>query len=202
MANNAEKDLNNLHQANQEKTGQDATEEKSVDQEWQNSQENIGQEKPTETPSANSELEELKAKYAELEDQHQRLWADQQNMINRSNREKQDLHKYAAANTLEAILPALDNFDFAKKSINENTEFPEIMKSLDMLQEQLMMSLKSVGLEEVDTSSTFDPQLHEAVTSVPDPEKEEGTVLEVLKKGFKVKDRVLRVATVVVSTKG
>lgn len=195
MQNNAETDLNNLHQADE--NNQESTGKNSVDQEWEKSQD-----KANEATSSSSEFEELKAKYAELEDQHKRLWADQQNMINRFNREKQDLHKYAAANTLEAILPALDNFDFAKKSLNENTEFNEIMKSLEMLQEQLMMSLKSVGLEEVDTNIAFNPEFHEAVSSVPDPQKEEGTIIEVLKKGFKVKDRVLRVATVVVSTKG
>jgi molecular chaperone GrpE len=195
MQNNAETDLNNLHQA--DNNSPETTGKNSVDQEWEKSKD-----KANEAPNSGSELEELKAKYAELEDQHKRLWADQQNMINRFNREKQDLHKYAAANTLEAILPALDNFDFAKKSINENTEFKEIMKSLEMLQEQLMMSLKSVGLEEVDTNIVFNPEFHEAVSSIPDPQKEEGTIVEVLKKGFKVKDRVLRVATVVVSTKG
>jgi molecular chaperone GrpE len=195
MQNNAESDLNNLHQADE--NNPEASNESSVDQEWGKSQED----KPK-AQNPQSELEEIKAKYLELEDQHKRLWADQQNMINRFNREKLDLHKYAAANTLEAILPALDNFDFAKKSLNENIEFPEIMKSIEMLQEQLVMSLKSVGLEEVDTSSVFNPEFHEAVSSVPDSEKAEGTILEVLKKGFKVKDRVLRVATVVVSTKG
>mgnify|MGYP001184334931 CR=1 FL=1 len=191
MQNNTNSDLNDLHNAEQENS------EESVNQEWQKSQ--ADNEAKEEAATQNNDLQ---TKYDELEDQYKRLWADQQNMINRFNREKQDLYKYAAASTLEAILPALDNFDFAKKSINENTNFEEIVKSINMLQEQLVMSLKSVGLEEVDTSSTFNPEFHEAVSSLPDPEKEEGTILEVLKKGFKVKDKVLRVATVVVSTKG
>ena len=191
MQNNTNSDLNDLHNAEQENS------EESVNQEWQKSQ--ADNEAKEEAATQNNDLQ---TKYDELEDQYKRLWADQQNMINRFNREKQDLYKYAAASTLEAILPALDNFDFAKKSINENTNFEEIVKSINMLQEQLVMSLKSVGLEEVDTSSTFNPEFHEAVSSLPDPEKEEGTILEVLKKGFKVKDKELRVATVVVSTKG
>ena len=191
MQNNTNSDLNDLHNAEQENS------EESVNREWQKSQ--ADNEAKEEAATQNNDLQ---TKYDELEDQYKRLWADQQNMINRFNREKQDLYKYAAASTLEAILPALDNFDFAKKSINENTNFEEIVKSINMLQEQLVMSLKSVGLEEVDTSSTFNPEFHEAVSSLPDPEKEEGTILEVLKKGFKVKDKVLRVATVVVSTKG
>lgn len=192
MQNNTESNLNDLHQASE--NNPELKKDLSVNEEWQKSH--------AAANKLNTEFEALKSKYNELEDQHKRLWADQQNMINRFNREKQELYKYAAVTTLEQILPALDNFDFAKKSLNENTEFNEIIKSISMLQEQLLLSLKSVGLEEVDTNCSFNPELHEAVSSVTDPQKEDGTILEVLKKGFKVKDKVLRVATVVVSSKG
>lgn len=156
-------------------------------------------------PVANTELitklEELEAKYQELDDSYKRLWADQQNIVKRNQKEKQDLLKYAAFATLEAILPALDNFEFAKKSINGNTSVEDCVKSIDMLQEQILMSLKSVGLSEIEVNKGFDPELHEAVSKMPDPAKEEGTIVEVLKKGYRLNDRVLRVATVVVSTK-
>lgn len=148
-----------------------------------------------------SKLEELQSQYQDLDDQYKRLWADQQNMVKRGQKEKQDMVKYAAFATLDAILPALDNFEFAKKSINENTSIEDCVKSIDMLQEQIIMSLKSVGMSEIDTNGIFNPELHEAVSNLVDPEKEEGTILEILKKGYKLNDRVLRVATVVVSTK-
>jgi molecular chaperone GrpE len=146
-------------------------------------------------------LVELKLQYDELEDKYKRLWADQQNMLNRFNRERQDLIKYAATNTVDAILPALDNFDFAKKSITANTSHQELIKSFEMLQEQLLMSLKAVGLEEIATNILYDPALHEAVSSVEDATQAEGTILEVIKKGFKLQDRILRPATVVVTKK-
>jgi len=142
----------------------------------------------------------LEEKCAELEDKYKRLWADQQNMTNRFQREREDIHKYAAANTIECILPAIDNFDFAKKSINENTNFEEVVKSIDMLQEQLLLSLKSIGLEEVATDILYNPEFHEAVSNIKDAEKEEGTIIEVIKKGYKLKERVLRAATVIVTT--
>lgn len=145
-------------------------------------------------------LSELQAKYQELDDQYKRLWADQQNIIKRNQRERQDLIKYAASNTIEAILPALDNFEFAKKSINPNTSHEDIIKSIDMLQEQLLMSLKSIGMTEVETHQGFKAELHEAISKITDPSKPEGTIIDVLKKGFKLNDKVLRVATVVVST--
>jgi len=189
MQNNTESELNDLHDANKEEN-LDA-QKQEVNEEWEK-----------QSQKEKSSENDLATKYAELDDQYKRHWADQQNMINRFNREKQDINKYAAINTLESILPALDNFDFAKKSLNENTDFQEIIKSINMLQEQLLMCLKNVGLEEIETNILFNPELHEAVSSMPDNDKDEGTILEVLKKGFKVKDRVLRVATVVVSTKG
>ena len=146
------------------------------------------------------QVDQLQAQYQELDDKYKRLWADQQNMVKRNQKEKQDLHKYAAFATLDAILPALDNFEFAKKSINGNTSSEECLKSIDMLQEQILMSLKSVGMAEIECNA-FDPELHEAVSKVTDPEQEEGSIIEVLKKGYNLNDRVLRVATVVVSTK-
>ena len=147
------------------------------------------------------EIADLKAKLAELDDNYQRLWADQQNMLKRFQREKQDLYKSAAIAAIENIIPALDNFDFAKKSINAETHFEDFIKSLDMLQSHILMSLKAMGLEEIDTNLPFNPELHEAVTSVPNPELEEGTIIEVAKKGYKLKDRVIRAAAVVVSSK-
>lgn len=147
------------------------------------------------------EFEALKQKYAELDDQYKRLWADQQNMLKRNQKERMDLLKYAAFGTVEAILPALDNFEFAKRSINQNTSFEDVIKSIAMLQEQFLMSLQSIGLTEIETNILYNPEFHEAVTKIQDADKPEGTIIEVVKKGFKLNDRVLRVATVVVTTK-
>lgn len=151
--------------------------------------------------NSNSQLEDLKAKYSELEDNYKRLWADQQNMVNRMAREREEIHKFAAQNTIEAILPAIDNFDFAKKSIQEGTKIEEIIKCLDMLKSQLLMSLQAIGLQEVPRSGVFDPEIHEAVSKIKDASKEEGSIVEVLKSGYKLNGRVIRAATVVVSSK-
>lgn len=156
----------------------------------------------TSKPEFEKLYQELQAQYTELDDKYKRLWADQQNMMNRFNRERSEIQKYAATSTIEAILPALDNFDFAIRSIKENTSFDEIIKSISMLQEQLIMSLKSVGLEEIDTNSNYNPQLHEAISNRNDNDREEGAILEVLKKGYRIKDKVIRPAMVVVCSKG
>lgn len=192
MTDTNENNINNLHSPQQD--GINGEPSKSIDQEWKELQDKTA-------TFLSNELEEQRNKYSELEDQYKRLWADQQNIVNRFNRERLDIVRYAASNTIEALLPALDNFDFAKRSINGNTKPEDILKSIEMLQDQLINSLKSVGLEQINTNTTFNPEQHEAVHKVVDATKPEGTILEVLKKGFKLNDKVIRVATVVVSTK-
>jgi len=189
MTDTNENNINNLQQ-----DGINGEPSKSIDQEWKELQDKTA-------TFLSNELEEQRNKYSELEDQYKRLWADQQNIVNRFNRERLDIVRYAASNTIEALLPALDNFDFAKRSINGNTKPEDILKSIEMLQDQLINSLKSVGLEQINTNTTFNPEQHEAVHKIVDTTKPEGTILEVLKKGFKLNDKVIRVATVVVSTK-
>ncbi len=192
MTDTNENNINNLHSPQQD--GINGEPSKSIDQEWKELQDKTA-------TFLSNELEEQRNKYSELEDQYKRLWADQQNIVNRFNRERLDIVRYAASNTIEALLPALDNFDFAKRSINGNTKPEDILKSIEMLQDQLINSLKSVGLEQINTNTTFNPEHHEAVHKIVDTTKPEGTILEVLKKGFKLNDKVIRVATVVVSTK-
>ena len=93
------------------------------------------------------------------------------------------------------------NFDFAKKSLKPDTDFEEVIKSFDMLKTQFQMALQAVGLNEIPTNIPFDPTKHEAVTSVPSPEHEPGTIIEVVKPGYVIGDRVVRAATVVVAAK-
>lgn len=188
MSDTMNPELNDLHKA--------ANGEEKAEQTWAN---DGGAGNSVNNPT--QDLEALRAKNAELEDQYKRLWADQQNMLKRTQKERMDLLKYAASGTIEAILPALDNFEFAKRSITPNTSFEDIIKSISMLQEQFLMSLQSIGLSEIETNIPYNPELHEAVSKVQDPTKAEGSIAEVVKKGFKLNDKVLRVATVVVTSK-
>jgi molecular chaperone GrpE len=190
MNENSHTEISDLHKS---ENGKD-----TADQAWQDNQ---AEAQIMDNTKVIQEIEDVKSKYLELDDQYKRLWADHQNMMNRFNRERSELYKYAAFSTLESLLPALDNFDFAKKSINENTAYPEFIKSLEMLQEQILMSLKSIGLTEVETNVPYNPEWHEAISKVQVLDKAEGTIIQVLKKVFKLNDKVLRVATVVVSTK-
>ncbi len=147
-----------------------------------------------------NELEILRKELAELDDKYKRLVADQQNMQKRLSREREETYKYAAVTTIEAILPAIDNCEFALRSINPNTKVEEVTKGIEMLKTQLLMSLQSLGLEEIPTNGAYNAELHEAISSIKNPEIAEGSILEVVKKGFKLREKIIRPATVVVST--
>ncbi len=188
----SEDDINNLHQG--DATYKPHSKRDEGDKAWQELANNTC---ATKTPS---ELEQLKLELAELDDKYKRLWADQQNMQKRLQREREETYKYAAVTTIEAILPALDNCEFALKSINANTKIEEVVKGIEMLKTQLMMSLQGIGLEEINTNGTYNAELHEAISSVQDSQKAEGSIVEVIKKGFKLRDKIIRPATVVVST--
>ncbi len=187
-----DENLSNLHQG--EATYKPQAKKAEGDKAWEDLQNsNCATKAPT-------ELETLKQELAELDDKYKRLLADQQNMQKRLQREREDTYKYAAITTIEAILPAIDNCEFALKSINGNTKIEEVVKGIEMLKAQLMMSLQGIGLEEINTSGVYNAELHEAISSVKDAEKAEGTIVDVIKKGFKLRDKVIRPATVVVST--
>ncbi len=151
--------------------------------------------------SLQEKLKEAETKCAEMEDQYKRLMADYRNLSTRVNKEREDLHKYASVSTVEKLLPSVDNFDFALKSINENTKIEDAKKSIDILKIQLLTCLKSCGVEQIDSAKKFNPEFHEAVSTVKDSDKDEGTILEVVKEGYKIGDRVIRAALVVVSSK-
>ena len=194
----AKKDLKNLHKSKEEAANSEDCDTFVASKEG--SKDMSASKEAIKTENLNEE-ETLKQKCAELEDQYKRLMADFKNMSKRVERERQEIRKYASVNTIESILPAIDNFEFAKKSLSDEISKEDVLRSLDMLKTQFMQILNNEGLEPVKTDGVFNPEFHEAVSKIKDPEKEEGTIIEVLKEGYKINGRVLRAATVVVSTK-
>ena len=153
------------------------------------------------------ELDALKAK-AELAAQHWdrllRVSADFDNYKKRAARERQDAVKYATEDLLQKLIPVLDNFDAAVAAAA--TAGPAGLQSLKdgvtMIHQQLRSALTDGGLLEVDASGKpFDPNLHEAVSEADSLEVPEGHVLRQLRKGYKLRERLLRPATVIVARK-
>lgn len=153
------------------------------------------------------QLDELKTRAAKADENWERLLrttADFDNFKKRAAREKQDAIRYANEGLLEKLVPVLDNFDAALAATQNNATgaAQSLQAGVAMIHQQLKKVLTDSGLEEVDaTGQKFDPNLHEAVSQQETSEVAEGHVLQQLRKGYKLRDRLLRPATVVVAKK-
>ncbi len=124
-----------------------------------------------------------------------RLQADFINYRNRVEKEKSDVHKYATFSLMEKLLSVLDNFD---RAIDASTADSETLEGFELIRKELFNIMSSQGLEEIDSTGFFDPNLHNAVLAEPS-EKESGEIIETLQKGYKLGDRILRASMVKVS---
>jgi molecular chaperone GrpE len=132
---------------------------------------------------------------AEAVDKALRAQAELQNYRKRKDEETDKMIKYANEDLIEKILPTLDNFERAIK-LDDNDLTDELSKFLDgfkMIYVSLMNVLNDLGLKEIEALyQPFDPAYHQAVLTGIDDTKEDGIVLEVLQKGYMLKDRVIR----------
>ena len=152
-------------------------------------------------------IEELKTRAAKADESWERLLrttADFENFKKRAAREKTDAIKYATEGLIGKVIPVLDNFEMALAAAQNSSA--DSLKSLQdgvaMIHAQLKSVLTDSGLEEVDsTGKPFDPNLHEAVSQQESADVPDGHVLLQLRKGYKLRERLLRPATVIIAKK-
>jgi molecular chaperone GrpE len=127
--------------------------------------------------------------------------ADLENYRKRAAREREDAVKYANAAFLERLVPILDNFELGLQAARTEAAANVIVAGLDMVARQLQDFLNASGAEPVDgePGTVFDPNVHEAIGQEAHPEIPEGAIVRQLRKGFKLRDRLIRPAMVVVS---
>lgn len=155
------------------------------------------QEAPREPQRAEGPTSE---EYQELNNRYLRLAADFENFRKRQAQEREYLFKYGAQTTLENLLPVLDNLERAKQSLSVSSDPAMLYKSFELLSDQLLESLKTIGLEKMSPKGeTFDPERHEAVSQMETQDAPDMTVLDVYKDGYLYHDRVIRPAQVVVA---
>lgn len=136
----------------------------------------------------------------QLKDRLLRTVADFDNYRKRAAREKEDAIKYANESLLEQLLPVLDSFELGLEAAKENTDNNAITQGMQLAFNQLLNVLKQVGVEPIDAlGQPFDPHWHEAVSHQEVDTTDDGMVLQQLRKGYKLKDRLLRPATVIVA---
>ncbi len=154
-----------------------------------------------------NELEQLKLKLEKAEssskdylDKLQRSMAEFDNFRKRTNLEKASMYENGARDTIEKLLPILDNFERAILSTPEEDKNSAMFKGIDMIFNQMVETFKNMGVEEVaGVGETFDPNIHNAVLHIDDDSFGENVVAEVMQKGYKYKDKIIRPSMVKVA---
>lgn len=154
-----------------------------------------------------NELEQLKLKLEKAEssskdylDKLQRSMAEFDNFRKRTNVEKASMYENGARDTIEKLLPILDNFERAILSTPEEDKNSAMFKGIDMIFNQMVETFKNMGVEEVaGVGETFDPNIHNAVLHIDDDSFGENVVVEVMQKGYKYKDKIIRPSMVKVA---
>lgn len=146
------------------------------------------------------QLEDMKKQYDELKDKYLRLFADFENYKKRAVKDKLDLMKTAAQDTLAALLPVLDDFDRAGKAAGQRGNADSFNAGIGLIIQKLSNILAQKGLSEMASNGVaFDPELHEAITEIPVPAEEmKGVVVDTVEKGYYLNDKIIRHAKVVV----
>jgi molecular chaperone GrpE len=144
--------------------------------------------------------EDLAAKVAQLEDRLLRARADYQNLQRRSEQDRQDAIRYGNAELLRNLLPVLDDFDRSLGAAQEVQDVASLVQGVELMRDNFFKTLTQHGLEPIEAEGqAFDPRSHEALLQRPAADREAGTVLEVITKGYKLRDRLLRAAQVIVA---
>ena len=165
----------------------------------QNDQEQVQQETETGT-DANSEMLELQAKIAELNDKYTRLYSEFDNFRKRTAKEKKEIMDAGGEDVFKSLLPVIDDFERAIKSNLETTDIKALNDGVHLIYNKFKSTLSHKGLAEMKAiGEIFNPDIHEAITNVPAPsENEKGKVLDELEKGYTLNGKIIRFAKVVI----
>jgi molecular chaperone GrpE len=151
------------------------------------------------------ELAALKTEVADLKDRLLRALAETQNVRRIAEREKTDATQYAVTRFARDMLTIADNFGRAlaacppDKLQTADAQVRAVIEGVEATDRQLLSTLESHGIKEVDTSDKFDPNLHQAIAEVPGNGKPPGNIVDVVQTGFTINGRLLRPAMVTVA---
>ncbi len=147
----------------------------------------------------NNKIKEVvpKQEYDELDDRYKRILAEFENFKKRSNKEREGLYNTILSDVIEVILPVIDNLENAAKIETKDEEYK---KGVELVLKQFKDVLESKGIKEIKAvGETFDPELHEAVSSIQDDNLGVQEIAQEYRKGYKIGNRVIRHSMVVVA---
>ncbi len=171
---------------------EEVQEEKNVDQNTEHTEETGVEQDP---------LMKLEDEVKDLKDQNLRLYAEFENFRRRTAKERLALMESANEDTLTALLPILDDFERALINTTETEENAAVLEGLKLIQHKLMETLKGKGLKAMESTvgKEIDVEQMEAITQIPAPTPDmAGKIIDQVEKGYKIGDRVIRYAKVVV----
>ncbi len=147
-----------------------------------------------------SEMEKKDLEIKELNDKFLRLYSEFDNFRRRTQKEKLDLYKTAGEDIFKSLLPVMDDFERAKKSMDETQDYAGLKEGVDLIYNKFLGVFKSNGAEPMEAQGKdFDSEIHEAITQIPAPSKKlKGKVVDVVEKGYLLNEKVIRYAKVVV----
>ena len=144
--------------------------------------------------------EVLKEELSLANDKYLRLYAEFDNFRRRTIKEREEARKMEGKDVIVSLLPVLDDFERALRSMENATDVTPIKEGVILVQNKLKNTLAQKGLKEMEsTGNPFDPELHEAITSIPATTDEwKGKVMDEMEKGYFLNDKVVRFAKVIV----
>jgi molecular chaperone GrpE len=156
----------------------------------------------TEDENAPSAVEIIKEELALANDKYLRLYAEFDNFRRRTIKEREDARKLEGKDLIVALLPVLDDFERALKSIESANDIIPVKEGVILVQNKLKNILTQKGLKAMESIGTaFDPELQEAITNIPAPTEElKGKVVDEMEKGYFLNDKVVRFAKVIVGS--
>ena len=161
---------------------------------------NKNQPKPkTNTKKVENQIDDLKTELKEEEDKYLRLFAEFENYKKRTTKERIELYKTAGQEVIGSLLPVLDDFSRAIKESKKMKNSADFV-GLELIFNKFNDILKSNGLLdlEVNKGDSFDPELHEAISQIKTDKKNSGKIIDVIEKGYKMGDKIIRFPKVVV----
>ena len=168
--------------------------EENLEEKPEEEKEEIQEEVAEKTTDNNEEYDKLNQQYI-------RLAADFDNYRKRQAQERESLLKFGTENALTKMLDVIDNFERGEKALEGVEDCTKVKESFNLIHKQVLETLQKLGLEEIDAEGQeFDPNFHDAVMQTPTNEHPEHTIINVLQKGYKMGDKVLRPALVNVAT--
>lgn len=152
-------------------------------------------------PDIEQQLQAAREESRQNQERYLRAVADWENFRRRVAREKDELRQYAVGGLVEEFLPVLDNLSLGLQSASNHPEAANVAQGFQMVADQIRAILERNGLQEVSPEGEpFDPHQHESLTHQPHDEIPEGHVVQVIRKGYSLNGRLLRPASVLVSS--